>query len=390
MQPGDPCSVADRVAESLSKGAAEADRTGAFPVGSLQALRGSGLMALLVPAEFGGSGGDVADLAAVAQRLATGCLSTTLAFVMHCQQVDAIVRFGSAGLQERVLPRVCGDGMYIASVTAERGTGGLLLQSGEALQRDGDGFQLTRHAPVVTGGAHADAFLVKMQSAAQAETNDVSLVFLDRDELELETGPGWDALGMRGTENVAMVLRGRVDADRLVGGLGGFRRVAIECFAATAHIGWAAAWLGAARAGFSGLLREVRAGRVRSIDHRSDLASERIALVRTRLESVSAYLHCVVEEVRGRQARGETLELPAVQIHLNTLKVLAARETFRAADEMIDLAGIRFGYLRNESLPLERLFRDLRAASLTYDDHLLLVSNGSLSLLDPAVTTVGS
>jgi acyl-CoA dehydrogenase len=108
------------------------------------------------------------------------------------------------------------------------------------------------------------------------------------------------------------------------------------------------------------------------------------------LEVVSAYLTATLDEVTSRRAGGLGLEPPAVQVHLNTLKVLAARETYRAADEMVALAGIATGYVKGSAIPLERLLRDLRAASLTYDDNLLLVSNGNLCLLDPAVTTVGA
>ena len=121
----------------------------------------------------------------------------------------------------------------------------------------------------------------------------------------------------------------------------------------------------------------------------SDLARQRLATIRCRLEAVSAYLRCVVDEVVAHQDAGTALDLPAVQIHVNTLKVLAARQTFRAVDEMVGLVGLAAGYLSGAPVPLERLFRDLRAASLTYDDTRLLASNGSLALLDPAVTAGG-
>lgn len=381
--------VAD-VVPVLAAHGGPADDTGAFPGESLAALRRSGLMGLLVPTEHGGLGGDLDDLAVVAQALAGGCLSTTLAWVMHCQQVDAVARYGSAALRDRLLPRIASEGYYLASVTAEGTTGGQLLRGDAALVAEGPGYRFTRSAPVVTGGAHADGFLIKMRSAPDAPPHDVTLVYVDRAQATVSAGAGWDALGMRAVENVSMEFSGRVPADQVVGALGGFRRVVIEAFGPAAHIGWAACWLGAARAGYSALVRAVRSGRERvRVDPGSDLAMHRIARIRQRLEVVSAYLRMVLDEIADRRARGLSLEPPAVQLHLNTLKVLAATETFRAADEMVGLAGLRLGYQRNVTVPLERLFRDLRAASLTYDDNLLLVSNGSLCLLDPAVTTIG-
>jgi len=378
------------VEKTLRVYAAAADRDGTFPVDSLGALRTSGLMGLLVPRAYGGLGGDTADLVTVGGQLAGACLSTALIWVMHCQQVDAIVRFGTPALRERLLPRIALDGAYLASITAERATGGDLLRAHESLVREGDGYRLTRSAPVVTGGAHADGYLVKMRSSPDASSHDVSLVYVDRAQAEVETGPGWDALGMRAAENVSLRLTGVVPDDQIVGGLGGFRRVAIDGFAAIAHIGWSAIWLGAARSAFSELLREIRAGSRIRLDTRSELTASRIAAIRSRLEMVSSYLHVTLAEVTGRQDRGLSLEPAAVQIHLNTLKILAARETYAAADAMITLSGLSTGYLKGSPLALERLLRDLRAASLMYDDSRLEVANGVLSLLDPTVTLAGA
>jgi acyl-CoA dehydrogenase len=243
---------------------------------------------------------------------------------------------------------------------------------------------------VVTGGRHADGFLMTLRSSPEAADAEVSLVYADREQLTVETtAPAWRSLGMRGVENVSLVIDGRVPADQLVGGRNGFREMLVRCFGPTAHIGWAACWLGAARAVFSEVLRGTRTGRVRSVDPASDLTRHRLATIRCRLEVVSAYLRCVVDEVADSSGGADRLDAPAAQIHINTLKVLAARETFSAVDDLIDLVGMRTGYLSDGPIPLERTLRDLRAARLTYDDAVLLIANGSLALLDPAVTTVG-
>ncbi|NIL64671.1 hypothetical protein [Salinispora arenicola] len=56
----------------------------------------------------------------------------------------------------------------------------------------------------------------------------------------------------------------------------------------------------------------------------------------------------------------------STQLLINNLKVQAAEQCFGAADEMVELVGLRHGYLRSSSLYLERVFRDLRSASLNY------------------------
>jgi acyl-CoA dehydrogenase len=103
------------------------------------------------------------------------------------------------------------------------------------------------------------------------------------------------------------------------------------------------------------------------------------------LEIVSAYLYRVVDEVTAARAARTSLDDPPTQIHVNTLKVVAAEHCYRAVDRMVQLGGMSTGYLRDSVIPMERQLRDLRSASLNYSDDRLLTATGALSLLDRAV-----
>nr|WP_245533625.1 acyl-CoA dehydrogenase family protein [Actinoalloteichus spitiensis] len=327
-------------------------------------------------------------MVAVTSRIAEGCLSSALVYAMHCQQVDAIVRHAGRELRAHLLPRVASGGTYLASITTELGSSGLLTCDQE-LVPDGEHHVVRREAPVVTGGRHADGFLVTMRAAPDATPRQVSLVYADRDQVEVTAGPPWASLGMRGVENVGLTVSGRVPDGQVLGVPGGFADIAVESFAPVAHLGWSAAWLGAARGAFGELVRRIRRTDGVRADPRSELVRHRVARVRVRLEAVGGYLSGVLDEVLGAHERGSSLAGASCQIHLNTLKVLAAEETYAAANEMVELAGLRAGYLRGSRPPLERLVRDLRSASLNHDDAALLTSSGALCLLEPTVTTLG-
>jgi acyl-CoA dehydrogenase len=137
---------------------------------------------------------------------------------------------------------------------------------------------------------------------------------------------GWDPLGMRATHSVPMRLTGAVPVTQIVGAPGGFRDIVTATFGPLAHLGWAAAWLGAA-----------------------------------------------------------DLSAPPVRMLVNTLKVQAASQCFQAVDQLVEVVGLRHGYLRGSALGLERVFRDLRSASLNYADDRLRLANGVAVLLDPEV-----
>lgn len=384
--------LARSAAPVLARHAAQADSDAAFPVASVQALRDGGLFGLLVPEEYGGLGGDLRDLADTAQILAGGCLSTAMIWAMHGQQVDAIVRFGDERLHAEVLPRIAAGEVYVASVTTEPGTRSSLMTAQAPLHaaQTAGTLWVERDAPIVTGCEHADAFLVTMRDAPQASQHQVTMVYADRRQLRVRSDGRWDPLGMRGTHSVGLRLAGAVPAHQVVGERGGFRRVAVESMIPLAHIGWSACWLGAARAALAavvGLTRSPR--RPAALDPDSDLVAERLARVRIDLEVVGAYLGEAVREVGARRDADGSLDDAATQIHLNTLKVVAAESTYRAVDRLVQLAGLTVGYLRDSPIPLERHLRDLRSASLNYADDRLLVAVGSLALADRAVSTAG-
>lgn len=364
--------------------AAEADLTGRFPERSVASLRANGLMGLLVPAEWGGIGGHLGDLVRVAGRLGSACASTAMIWAMHSQQVDCVVRFGGQRLHKELLPRIASGEVYLASVTTEPGKGGHLL-TGQAAVEEGEDEHLrfARDAPIVTGGSHAEGFLVTMRETPDAADHRVTLLYADRSQLAAEPTTSWDALGMRATESLGMRLRGSVPAHQVIGSPGNFKTVAVESMIPAGHLAWAAVWLGAARRALSDVLTMVRS---RGTSHQSDLRSERLSRARIDIELVAAYLGAVRDEVLAHRREGRSLSGTSTQIHLNNLKVIAAELTFRAASRLVQIAGLFSGYRREPSMPLERIFRDLRSASLNYSDDRLLTMNGALTLLDRDVT----
>jgi acyl-CoA dehydrogenase len=373
----------------LAGHAADVDRASRFPTEAMAALRESGLMGLLVPESHGGLGGDLASLAEVASRLAGGCLSTAMIWAMHCQQVDTLVRFARPELARTLLPRIADGSVYVASVTSEQGKGGHLLSAVAPLIVKDDRLIIERHAPVVTGGRYADGYLITMRGHESAPRHQVSLVYAERDQLEVEVLGEWHALGMRGTDSVPLRLTGEVPAAQLVGDSGSFRVAALESFIPCGHIAWAACWLGAARAAlvsFVALLRSPR--RPSGVDPKSDLVAERLARARLPVELVSAYLGRVIAEISELRAAGSTMDDPATQIHLNLLKVAASELSVESLERLINVAGLPLGYLEGSPIPLERNLRDLRSASLNYANDRLLVATGMLTWLDRAVRLV--
>lgn len=361
--------------------AAEADAAAAFPTEALTAMRESGLLGLVAPAEFGGTGG-ITDLVDVTIALGRADMSVAMIFAMHCQQVLVLDRYGSPRLREHVLPAVADGKVYLASVTTETKTGGHLLTSDSPSRRTTDGLRIDRDAPVVTGGAHADGFVITLLAPGAASPSEVSLVYAARDQLEVEVRGEWRSLGMRATESVPMRLTGTVPEWHIIGEPGGFRTITAQWFAPLAHVGWAAAWLGTAAGAYSRVLRHLRseAGRTQ-VNPSSELLLARLATARARLDVVHGMLrHAVSVLERGR----DITEAPA-QLLLNALKTEAADLCYDVVNKVIELIGLRHGYLVQSPLRLERALRDLRSAALNYSNDRLRLASGGLALMDAGV-----
>ena len=69
--------------EVVAPGAAAVDADGAFPRAQLDALGAAGLLALTVPAEFGGGGAGLREAAVVVRELGAVCGSTAMVVTMH-------------------------------------------------------------------------------------------------------------------------------------------------------------------------------------------------------------------------------------------------------------------------------------------------------------------
>lgn len=371
----------DEVVALTAGHAAAVDRDARFPTEALAALRSSGLLGLMVPVQDGGRGGTLSDLVAVTEELGRADVSVAMIFAMHCQQVQAVVRHAGPRLRAAVLPALGRGELYLASVTTERGKGGDLLTSESEVAAADGLLRLDRDAPIVTGGTHADAFLVTTQMPGATSPSQVSLLYATRDQVQAEVSGQWRALGMRATQSLPMRLTGTVPDWQVVGEPGGFRAVVSDTFGPLAHVGWTAAWLGGAAGALSRVLHHLRGPGRSWIDPGSPLLLTRLARVRARLDGVNALLRHTVAVLD----RTDDLAVAPVQLLVNALKVVAAEQCHAAADDLVELMGLRHGYLQDSPLFLERTLRDLRSASLNYANDRLLLANGALVLLDREV-----
>ncbi len=377
--------LADRVAAVTAEHLTRTDTDAVFPVEALDEMRRTGLLGLLVPADYGGLGGSTLDMVETSITLGRADMSVAMIFAMHCQQVAALVRHGDERLRAELLPQIAQGRLYLASVTTEAGKGGHLLTSEAALDTTGDELVVDRFAPIVTGGAHADGFLVTMLAPGAISPHQVSLVYARRNQLTIEQSGDWQPLGMRASHSVALRLQGRLPGHQVIGRHGDFQAVVTSVFGPMAHLGWSASWLGAAAGALSRVLRMLRSAEGRKrVDLGSELLLTRLSQARQRLDTV----HALLMRAERTVAQAPDLSRPRIQLQLNALKITAAEECYQVVDGLVQAVGMRHGYLKHSPTRLEHALRDLRSAALNYSNDRLHLADGKLALLDPEVRFV--
>src|SRR5690349_10918981 len=88
-----PLGEIERIAaEAVVPAAESVDREARFPHEAMTRFKAARLLAAVVPADQGGLGASMSDLASMCTRLGRACASTAMIFAMHQAQLACLVR----------------------------------------------------------------------------------------------------------------------------------------------------------------------------------------------------------------------------------------------------------------------------------------------------------
>jgi alkylation response protein AidB-like acyl-CoA dehydrogenase len=347
---GEVESLADRAARLAAEFrpmAAKRDQDDSFVAENYDRLRAEGLLEAGVPAELGGGGATIAELAEMLRQIAHGCSSTALALSMHTHQVAFPAwrwhhQPETRAKTEPVLKRVADEKIGLLS----SGGGDWIGGSGRAEKVEG-GYRITALKRFVSG---APAGTLLMTSAISDEDGGTVLHFgCPMSAPEVTVLDTWRALGMRGTGSHDVKIDGLFIADDKVGA----KRPAGQWHPIFLMLGTIAfPLIYAVYLGIAERARDIAveiAGRgpvsSRSLQRAGDMDT---ALCATRL----AHGHMVAAAMLNAPS-------PATVNAVMTGRRLVEENALRTVERAMELAGGAGFYRRAE---LERLFRDIQAS----------------------------
>ncbi|MFQ5743585.1 MAG: acyl-CoA dehydrogenase family protein [Acidobacteriota bacterium] len=192
--------------------AADIDTSLQFPPHALRALADQGLLGDCLPAEYGGSGNGLLELAVVVEEVAAASASVAAVLVSHMGLVAlTLARYGSEEQKRELLPDLT-SGARLATLAVDGG--GSLLRGpgvGVVVADDDGAARLEGELSSVTGATAADLFLVPAflkadarHSADAAVEQELFLVTADSPGLRVDDEQ--PKLGLNGSGTASVTL----------------------------------------------------------------------------------------------------------------------------------------------------------------------------------------
>ena len=364
----DAVAVAHDLAAEFARGAGDRDAGRLLPHDEVDALKRSGLLALSVPARFGGPDLPATVVAEVFRIIAHADPSLAQIPHSHYTFLEALRAQGTPA-QQGFFFGLVRDGALFANAQTERGPHPVNVDATTLAPDDADGFILSGRKFYATGSWFADWLIVRASLAGNDETPDAStpkaLAFIPRDAAGVEVVDDWDGLGQRTTASGTVTLDAvRVPAEHVVP----FSPIfdGPSAYGAHAQLLHAAIDVGIATGALAEGVRQTAKARPHfeaDVTTAADdptliqVAGELVVTVR----AARALLAEAAREVDRARADVTEDSAAAASVAVAVAKVAAVRAALEASSTLFDLGGTRSA---SASANLSRYWRDARTHTL--------------------------
>jgi alkylation response protein AidB-like acyl-CoA dehydrogenase len=346
--------VREFAARELRPHARRWDAEGVFPIALVPRLAELGLLGMVIPQEYGGSGVDTISMALAIEALAWGDGGMALSVAAHNSLcVGHIVLAGSEQQKRTYLPRLAsGDALGAWGLT-EPGSGSdaaALATRGERVQ---DRWVLNGTKAFVTQGSLAGVYVIMARTEPAAGHRGISAFLVERGTPGLRIGKHEDKLGVRSSDTAEVILEDcAVPGDQLLGTPGEAFRDALRILDG-GRIGIGAMALGLGRAALEASVtyaRERRAFGQPIAEHQA--IQWMLADMATELDAAEL----LVMEAAARASAG----LPH-RLQSSMAKLYASEAAARAAAKAVQIHG-GYGFIKD--YPVERIYRDVKLCEI--------------------------
>ena len=221
--------IRDFCRHEVMPGAAERDRTGAFPSAIMRGLGELGAMGITVPESCGGLGLDTQTQLLAIEEVARADAALASIYTAHLLALEVLVPYLNEAQKRRFIPEMAAGSALGAFALTEPGSGSDIGGMDTVARRDGDAWLVSGSKTFISNAADADTTVLFAKTDPAAGFRGISAFVLSRGTPGVSFSEPQDKLGIRSAPTHTVYLDGaRVGDDCVIGELGTGGKIALS------------------------------------------------------------------------------------------------------------------------------------------------------------------
>jgi len=348
--------------------AAERDRTKEFPSENLKKMGELGLMGMMIPFEYEGSGADTVSYVLALSEIAYSCASTAVVMSVHNSiACESIYRFGTEDQKEKFLkPLAKGDIIGAFAMTEPHAGSDPVRQSTTAV-RNGDEYILNGTKRFITSGNNSELTIITAITDETKRHNGISAFLVEKDTPGFIVGNEEDKMGLRASDTTDLIFDNcRVPAANMLGNEGDGFKIAMKALDG-GRIGIAAQSVGVAQAAFDAAVKYAK--------KREQFGQpiSKFQGLRWMIADMAMEIEAARQLMLSAAAMKDRGEKHTVQASI--AKLFASEMVNRVTAKALQMHG-GYGFIKD--YPVERFYRDARVFTIyegTSEIQRVVISN---------------
>ncbi len=194
-------------AAELAPVAPEIDKSGEFPWDNLKKMAKLGLLGMIVPEEYGGSGFDFVSLAIAIEEISRVCATTGVIVAVNNSLASyPIMQFGTEEQKKKFLPLLASGEKIGALGITEPNAGSDVAAMESTAKVESDHYILNGTKRFITNAGEAGIFVVFAYTNKELKHKGISTFIVERDTPGFSFGKHEDLMGIRATANCELIF----------------------------------------------------------------------------------------------------------------------------------------------------------------------------------------
>jgi len=178
-----------------------------FPIQVFKKLGELGMLGVLVPSKYGGSGFGYNEYVTVISEIGQFCGSIGLSVAAHNSLcVGHILKFGNEEQKIKWLPKLSTGENIGAWGLTETGTGSDALRMNTTATKSGDVWTINGTKNFITHGISGDVMVVMVRTGSVGDSHGISAFVVDKSNPGFKSGQKENKLGMRASETSEVIF----------------------------------------------------------------------------------------------------------------------------------------------------------------------------------------